>query len=62
MRFNVKFTISKDGDTQSKFEVLESNNKYDKINTKSILSKKYPDYEITVIKISQSVTATSEII
>jgi len=62
MRFNVKFTISKDGDTQSKFEVLESNNKYDKINTKSILSKKYPDYEITIIKISQSVTATSEII
>jgi hypothetical protein len=62
MRFNVKFTISKDGNTQSKFEVLESNNKYDKINTKSILSKKYPDYEITVIKISQSVTATSEII
>jgi hypothetical protein len=62
MRFNVKFTISKNGDTQSKFEVLESNNKYDKINTKSILSKKYPDYEITVIKISQSVTATSEII
>ena len=47
---------------QSKFEVLESNNKYDKINTKSILSKKYPDYEITIIKISQSVTATSEII
>jgi hypothetical protein len=62
MRFNVKFTIEKDGEIQSKFEVLESNNKYDKINIKNILSKKYPDYKITVIKISQSVTAASEIL
>jgi hypothetical protein len=62
MRFNVKFTIKKDNDIQTKFEVLESNTKYDKINTKSILSKKYPDYEITVLKISQSVTAKAEIL
>ena len=62
MRFNVKFTIEKDGETQSKFEVLESNIRYDKINTKSLLSKKYPDYKITILKISQSVTASSELL
>jgi hypothetical protein len=62
MRFNVKFTVSNGKETENKFEVIESDTKYDKVNARSILSKKYPDYEITVIKISQSVTATSEII
>lgn len=62
MRFNVKFTIEKDGETQSKFEVLESNIRYDKINTKSLLSKKYPDYKITILKISQSASAASELL
>lgn len=62
MRFNVKFIVSKGKDTKTKFEVLESNTKYDKVNAKQILSKKYPDYEIQILKISQAVTAKSEII
>lgn len=62
MRFNVKFTIEKDGEVQNKFEVLESNTKYDKVNAKMILSKKYPEHKIEILKISQSVTASTEII
>ena len=62
MRFNVKFTIEKDGEVQNKFEVLESNTKYDKVNAKMILSKKYPEHKIEILKISQSVTAATEII
>ena len=62
MRFNVKFTIEKDGEVQNKFEVLESYTKYDKVNAKMILSKKYPEHKIEILKISQSVTASTEII
>jgi hypothetical protein len=62
MRFNVKFTVSKNKEIENKFEVIESDTKYDKVNAKHILSKKYPDYEITVLKISQSVTAKAEIL
>lgn len=62
MRFNVKFTIEKDNEIQNKFEVLESNTKYDKLNAKMILSKKYPEHEIEILKISQTVTASTEII
>jgi hypothetical protein len=62
MRFNVKFTVSNGKETENKFEVIESDTKYDKVNARSILSKKYPDYEITVLKISQSVTAKAEIL
>lgn len=62
MRFNIKFTIKKDDETQNKFEVLESNSKHDKVNAKMILSKKYPEYEIEILKISQTITATTEIV
>lgn len=62
MRFNVKFTVSKGTETQNKFEVIESDSKYDKVNAKVVLSKKYPDYEITILKISQAATAKSEIL
>lgn len=62
MRFNVKFTIESKGEVENKFEVLESNSKHDKVNAKMILSKKYPEYEIEILKISQTITATTEII
>lgn len=62
MRFNVKFTIEKNGEVQNKFEVLESNTKYDKVNAKMILSKKYPEHKIEILRISQSITASTEII
>jgi len=62
MRFNVKFSITKDKEVQNKFEVLETDAKYDKVNAKTVLSKKYPDYEITILKISQATTAKAEIL
>ena len=62
MRFNVKFTVEKDGETQTKFEVIETDTKYDKVNAKNLLNKKYPEHTVSVIKISQSVTAKAEIL
>lgn len=57
MRFNVKFTIEKNGQVENKFEVLETDSKYDKINAKVMLCKKYPEHEITVLKITQATSA-----
>lgn len=62
MRFNVKFTIENKGEVENKFEVLETDSKYDKINAKYMLSKKYPNHEIEILKITQATTARAEIL
>lgn len=62
MRYNVKFTIEKDGEVQNKFEVIETDSKYDKVNAKVMLGKKYSGYDITVLKITQAVTAQANVL
>ncbi len=62
MKFNVVFNVITGKKVNRKFEVVEGNIRYDKSDAKQILKKKYPRAKIEVLKISQHVTALSEII
>ena len=54
MRYNITFSIEKDGKIEKKFEVIESdsNNRDYVIN---LISKKYEGYSINIKKISLSI-------
>lgn len=53
-RYNISFSVEKEGKTESKFEVVEceSNNREYVIR---VIHKKYPDYSITIKRISESI-------
>lgn len=56
-RYNVVFTITKDKKTESKFEVIDEDLRYDKSIAFRLIKKKYPDYKISITRISPAITA-----
>lgn len=56
MRYNVTFTLKKEKEETKMFKVVE-NNSYDRARIVSILAKKYPNYQLIINKITQSLNA-----
>jgi len=60
MRYNVTFTISKNNQTEKKFQVLESPYAIGKTIAKDILEKKFKGYSIEVLRTNPSTSALAE--
>jgi len=60
MKFNASFILTKDGKSEKKFEVIESEH-LDKSRIVSSINKKYEEYKVSKCKITNYLNAMGEL-
>jgi hypothetical protein len=62
MRYNVTFTLKKGKKEIKKSEVINEELDYSKVSAMKVLKRKYPDYTITILRLSLAVNAIGGIV